>query len=120
MIRQLNIIDYKTYFTLGNEDSEKFVKRRVIINISLRFLEKNNACISDNVDETVCYSQLLNFIDEKLENAKFNLLERAAQFLYEIISEYLNDASVLRRVEIIKSYPPVKNLQSASFICSDW
>ncbi|MDR0678190.1 MAG: dihydroneopterin aldolase [Holosporaceae bacterium] len=120
MIKQLNIQNYTTYFTLGNEASEKRRKRKIIIDISLRFLEKNNACISDDIDETVCYSQLLDFIDEKLKNVKFNLLEKVTQFLYEAISEYLDNVSILKRVEVTKPYPPVKNLANASFICSDW
>ncbi|MDR1982703.1 MAG: dihydroneopterin aldolase [Holosporaceae bacterium] len=120
MIKQLNITNYETYFVLGNNSSEKRKKRKVIINVSLRFPEKNDACNSDSVDDTVCYSQLLAFIDEKLQNAQFNLLERATQFLYEAISEYLNTPSILKRVEIMKPRPPVKNLLDASFICSDW
>jgi dihydroneopterin aldolase len=59
-------------------------------------------------------------VDEKLKNADFNLIEKAAQFLYDEISAYLNDETILKRVTVTKSSPPVENLENASFTCSDW
>ncbi|MDR2724345.1 MAG: dihydroneopterin aldolase [Holosporaceae bacterium] len=120
MIKQLNITNYEMYVILGNDDSEKHKKRKVIINICLRFSKKNKACCADDIDETICYAKLINFLDTRLRNAKFNLLERMTQFLYDEISSYLGDSSILKRIEVIKTAPPIDNLGSASFICSDW
>ncbi|MDR1560827.1 MAG: dihydroneopterin aldolase [Holosporaceae bacterium] len=120
MIRQLNVGSYKAFLILGNNEAEKSVKRSVIINISLRFLDEVVACGNDEIADAVCYFDLIKFIDNKLENKKFNLLERAVQFLYDEISGYLSNNNILKRIEIIKINPPVKNLGKASFICSDW
>jgi dihydroneopterin aldolase len=120
MIRQLSISNYETYIFLGNDDEEKNAKRQIIIDVSLRFSQKNNACCSDNIDQTICYSKLIDFIEEKLHGASFNLIEKVAQFLYDEISEYLNDMSISKRIKVIKTSPPVKNLPSVSFTCSDW
>ncbi len=120
MIRQLNINNYETYFVLGNNVGEKSQKRRVILNISLRFLDNIPAVENDELNSTLCYSFLLNFIEKHLANASFNLIERAAQYIYNIISEYLKNNKISIRVEVIKPRPSTKNLESSSFICSDW
>ncbi|MDR3186893.1 MAG: dihydroneopterin aldolase [Holosporaceae bacterium] len=119
-VRQLNINHHQTYFILGNEALEKLEKRRVIINVSLRFPEKNLACHSDNLADTVCCSELVELMEQKLKGRKFNLVERVAQFLYEEISIFLKNDDILKRVEVIKPAPPVKNVESVSFCCSDW
>lgn len=127
MYTQLNINNFETYFILGNNPEEKLQKRKVFINISIRFLEnKIDACDSDNLKDTICYASLLNFISQKLQSAQFNLVEKACGFLYEIVSDYVKNQlaadsqKFLLRVEFIKPRPSSKNLESASFICSDW
>lgn len=120
MIRQLNINGYETHFILGKNVYEKVEKRPVILNISIRFLENLIACENDNIDDTVCYSSILDFIEKKLKNANFNLIERVAQYVYDIIFTYLKGNNVMIRVEVIKPRPSTKNLESSSFIYSDW
>lgn len=120
MYRQLNINNYKTRFILGNNEDEKAAKRKVIINISLRFLNKNASCSSDNLNDTICYSSLLAFLDSKLYDSRFNLIERAAQFIYEEICNYVNTPDIQKRVEIIKENPLKQDLASTSFVISDW
>lgn len=120
MIQQLNINNYETYFVLGNNAGEKSQKRRVILNISLRFSDNILACKNDELDSAICYSSLLNFLEKYLENANFNLIERAAQFIYDIITEYLKNNKASIRIEVIKPQPSTKNLESSSFVCSDW
>ncbi|MDR2107405.1 MAG: dihydroneopterin aldolase [Holosporaceae bacterium] len=119
-IRQLDITNYETEMILGYCDFEKLKKRKVSVSVSLRFSEKNDACGSDDLDDTVCYAELTNFIDKTLGNSEFCLIERTAGFLYDRISEYLKDETILKYVKITKINPPIKNLESASFICSDW
>lgn len=124
MYRQLNITNYKTHIILGNNPEERNDKRPIIINISLRFLRGNAACNSDDLTNTVCYSSFLNFLEKKLENNNFKLIEKAAQFIYDSVTEYLKDNSnkqdIQKRVECIKPNPPVNNLEAVSFVVSDW
>jgi FolB domain-containing protein len=120
VVRQLNINSYKVYIILGNNECERHDKRLVILNISLRFLDsvvKNH----DDLKNTVCYDSLLNFIDKKLKNTQFRLVEGVAEYIYDMISEYVKNENILKRVEIIKPYPLLEDkLENSSFICSDW
>lgn len=120
MYKQLNINNYRTYLILGNNEDEKTAKRAVIINISLRFLCDNASCGSDNLKDTVCYAKLLAFLESKLHDLQFNLIERGAQFVYDIICKYVKDDRIQIRVELIKENPSVKGLSSTSFLISDW
>jgi len=120
MIRELSINNYEIFVVIGNNDDEKLVKQRIIINIKLRFPRGNDACYDDCLDHAVCYSQLIDFLNKELKDAQFNLIEKAAQFLYEKISGYLNNETILKYVEVTKPSIIIDNLESASFICADW
>jgi FolB domain-containing protein len=121
MIRQLNINSYKTHIILGNNDYERYSKRPVVLNICLRFSDDDVKKDPDDLENTVCYDSLLHFIDKKLENTGFKLIEGVAKYVYDIVSEYIKIGNVLKRVEIIKPCPLGKNnLESSSFIYSDW
>lgn len=120
MVRQLNINGYKIYIILGNNEYERHNKRPVVLNIGLRFLD-SAAENHDDLKNTVCYDSLLNFLDKKLENTQFRLIEGVAEYIYDAISNYVKSENVLKRVEIIKPYPLLEDkLESSSFICSDW
>ncbi|GHU11354.1 hypothetical protein FACS189449_02650 [Alphaproteobacteria bacterium] len=121
MIRQLSISHYEAHLILGNDEHERRTRRPVIININLRFPDDFPACGDDNIEGTVCYCSLLNFIEKNLEDKKFWLIERVAEYLYEIVSEYVGRSNVLKKIEVIKPHPiSDKSLESSSFVCSDW
>ncbi|MDR2268338.1 MAG: dihydroneopterin aldolase [Holosporaceae bacterium] len=129
MIRQLNINNYETFLVLGDDLEEKLTPRHIVINISVRFPIDVCACRSDHIDDAVCYRSLLIFLGKELNNARFNLIERAAQYLYdalkkylsEHLSEHLKEENLFIHVEVVKPSPlPNQKLESASFICSDW
>lgn len=145
MYSQLNINGYHSAFILGNNPEEKLKKCEVIINISLRFIGQNSSCETDNLENTICYAKLLKFIDKKLLNAQFNLIERATSFVFKCLGEYLDQycdlktkgfKKVLKKLELIKVEPAIHGfasnqnsliptefqtyLESASFVISDW
>lgn len=120
MIKQLNIVNYKTHFILGNNECEKLNKRPVLINISIRFNGTNIACFSDKLQDTVCYSNLTKFLDKELQDANINLIEHAAQFIYTTITNLINDKTCQIKVEVIKPAPFKENVQEVSFAYSDW
>jgi dihydroneopterin aldolase len=120
VVRQLNINKYETKFVLGNNASEKCEVCRVVIDVSLRFLDDMPACVSDDLGDAICYSSLTKFIDEIFMGADFNLVERASQFLYDKLSLCLKNYPVLKRVELTKPFSSGELPESVSFVCSDW
>lgn len=130
-VYQLDITNHLSCFVLGSNPEEWSEKRRVIVNISLRFQLPNIACSTDKLSDTVCYAGLLRFLDLKLENARFDLIEKATQFVYEVVEEYISEnvavlypGKILKKIEVIKTDPFCRKncdfLESASFLISDW
>ncbi|MBR1735154.1 MAG: dihydroneopterin aldolase [Alphaproteobacteria bacterium] len=108
---------------LGNNEDERINKRPVIINISIRFLNENRACDNDELNQTICYATLLDFLKKQLEKTNFKLIEKVTQFIYDKINEYVKEnriSNIQLRVELIKTNPPAEGLESAAFIISDW
>ncbi|MDR1551459.1 MAG: dihydroneopterin aldolase [Holosporaceae bacterium] len=122
MLRQLDIERCGILICLGLDEIEKVTKRMVFIDISLRFPHGNRACQDDQITQTVCYRSLLCHMKEKLTNIEFNLIERVAQFLYDEISGYLDDKSILKRIKITKPTPMGndRKCRETTFTCSDW
>ena len=127
MYTELKINNFETCFILGNNPEEKIAKRKVILNIIIRFPDQTlRACSTDDLSNTISYSGLLKYINKKSENANFNLIEKAAKFIYDITLDYIKSSldtdpeKIMLHVEVIKPNPPVKNLESASFVCSDF
>ena len=123
MYKQLNINKYMVNIILGNNEDERINKRPVIINISIRFLNENRACDNDELNQTICYATLLDFLKKQLEKTNFKLIEKVTQFIYDKINEYVKEnriSNIQLRVELIKTNPPAEGLESAAFIISDW
>lgn len=130
MYRQLDINGYVTYFVLGCNKEEKLDKRKVLIDISLRFKDSQISCKTDKLEDTICYNSLLQFIESKLNGMEFNLIEKATQFVYDAVIEYLEklvdlrnfDTKIMIMVRLTKPLPlyPEQSLEKASFTISDW
>jgi FolB domain-containing protein len=129
MIRELNINNFKTELILGNNSEEKCLRRPVVIKIGLRFEQSDSlgcpACFSDDLNDTICYAALTGMLSEKLEQSQFNLAERAAQYIYDEILDFIKKSGLAERatirVVLIKPNPlGAENPESISFICSDW
>ncbi|MDR0555741.1 MAG: dihydroneopterin aldolase [Holosporaceae bacterium] len=120
MIKQLDLLGYEMFVIVGSREEERITKHRILVNISLRFSEKNMACDTDDLSHTVCYEELISLVDAKLQNSSFNLIEKIAKFLYDEISTHLNNSTILKRIRVTKPELPIKNLPSAAFLYSDW
>lgn len=119
MLNELYLSKYKTNFILGNNDEEKFSSREVTVNVWIRFPTEISACENDNLKDTICYETLIKFLDTKLSDSRFNLIEKATKYIYDLITEFIKNEKVLKKVELIKE-KPIDKLELASFICSDW
>ncbi len=120
MIRELKIKQLCLSFVLGNNECEKLQEIEAFFDITLRFSD-NIACQSDNLADTVCYSNLIKFLVSAFEGKDFNLIESACMFAYNQIDNYLGkNTHLLKRVELFKPAFARKNLEGAAFVCSDW
>lgn len=86
---KLVINDFRLWVNLGCSDEERLHRQLVSIKIEITLLEKCSAMDSDKIDETICYATLIDVIQSKCENMKFNLIERLNKFMHELVNDFI-------------------------------
>ncbi|HVE44009.1 MAG TPA: dihydroneopterin aldolase [Gammaproteobacteria bacterium] len=102
-IRQLELSVF-----LGWPEAERAQKQSVWIDIEWRPINVPGACVSDNLEETLCYFTLITQLKEKTEGTSFRLIEHLAQTIYKIVQTF---SSLPAQIQVgVKKYPPIPGL----------
>ncbi len=83
---------------IGAYDIERNVKQNVILNISYAF-DASKAQLSDNLEDTIDYQELVKVIAERVEESRFYLVERLADYIATLVMENKRIVWVKVRVE---------------------
>ncbi|MBP9726790.1 MAG: dihydroneopterin aldolase [Gammaproteobacteria bacterium] len=118
-VATLEVNHYETQVHLGWTEQERETPQKIALDISLRFHQLPSACLSDELEDTQCYAQLIDIADKICQSAAFKLLEHLACKIYEAIKQQLNNPSITVSVRVHKLNPPVSHLKEASFTVSD-
>ena len=81
---KIKIKDFKLKTNLGIYDWEKNFEREIIINLELE-IKNSIALKSDKIEDTVDYELIYNQIKQLIFSKKFNLIERMAQEIVDLI-----------------------------------
>lgn len=81
---KIKIKDFKLKTNLGIYDWEKNFEREIIINLELE-IKDSQALQSDKIEDTVDYELIYNQIKQLIFSKKFNLIERMAQEIVDLI-----------------------------------
>lgn len=112
---KIKLNQIKLDVNLGVTEEERKVKQTIIIDIIFYFDSMPNACLTDNIDETICYFTVFSLIEKYLENKEFKLIEFLCYEIHKLVIDNFVMAKYLK-VAITKKYPPIKDkLNSASF-----
>lgn len=114
---ELKISNYKTFIFLGYYEWEQQKKRPVILDIHILFKEPPSGCFNDQLQDTVCYSCLIQKIEQTIGDKRFKLIEHVAQIIFSTIKSVVQDSCTIF-VEVSKT-APIKNLGKASFKISE-
>lgn len=91
----LSISNLELPVYLGWSSSERRIKQVISLDITIHFLSLPKACITDKLNDTVCYSTLIQKIRDHLVGKKFNLIEHVCHELYQLTKPLLPKQSVL-------------------------
>jgi len=84
---------------LGWTNNERAEKQIVLLDIDMYFVQPPRACISDQLDDTVCYSALITNINQHLLNKTFHLIEFLTSELYRFIKQQIpHPSNVIVRI----------------------
>ena len=81
---KIKIKDFKLKTNLGIYDWEKNFEREIIINLELE-IKNSIALKSDKIEDTVDYELIYNQIKQLIYSKKFNLIEKMAQEIVDLI-----------------------------------
>ena len=96
-VRHVFVRDLKLEATLGVYEHEKLAPQRIVINVDLTVSESGH---DDDIDNVVCYEQVVNRIKAIIAQGHVNLVETLAE---QIAAQCLADFRVLAaRVRVEK------------------
>lgn len=81
---KIKIKDFKLKTNIGIYDWEKKFEREILINIEIDILN-SPSLYTDLIDDTVDYEFIYNEIKNLVKNKKFNLIEKMAQEISDLI-----------------------------------
>jgi D-erythro-7,8-dihydroneopterin triphosphate epimerase len=84
---KINITDLKVKTIIGALEEEKQNPQIIIINAIIQF-DGVKSAKSDNIDDTVDYFEITKLIKEKVEQTKFELLEKLVDSILKIIMKF--------------------------------
>jgi dihydroneopterin aldolase len=116
----IEIHDLKLKVRLGCEKEERTIPQFVSFDAEVRFKHAPRGCLTDQLEDTVCYADLCSKIRLLCEGTEYHLIEKLAWEAYGAIKEILPETTELK-VKVTKEKPPVRDLHGGSiFIISDW
>lgn len=100
-IKQLNL-----FVSLGWPEKERLEKQSILMDIDIDFNTAPSACVSDQLQDTLCYSDLIESLRNTLENQTFHLIEHLCHAAFHLLKPSLpSDArlhiSVLKHPAIL-------------------
>ncbi|NRA74283.1 MAG: dihydroneopterin aldolase [Rickettsiales bacterium] len=85
---------------LGCHDYERKEKQNVLVTIEISFKNIPIGVNTDQLEDTICYSMLVEHIQKFVENKKFNLIEKFAKDIHKCVYMFL--ATLHYPVSLIK------------------
>lgn len=107
---------------LGCLPEERSARQEVRVTIEIRFSKPPAAVQSDDLAETVCYSEISEAVRKTCEAREYHLIERMAGEIYAITREITGPMEYAEiGVSVHKVRPPVPGLLGGShYRCGDF
>src|SRR3990167_836386 len=92
----LSIYNLELPVYLGWPKNERLRKQIISLYIHIQLSPPPRACTTDKLEDTICYSNMINKIRDHLAKKKFNLIEHVSYEIYQTIKSILhNPAKVM-------------------------
>jgi len=105
----LSIRQLKLKVHLGWGEKERNKPQIIFVNIDLAFEKPPKACVTDQLDDTICYDVLITKLNKKIIKKKFRLIEHLSQTIYLFIKTQIPKKTKVV-VHLLK-YPDIAGLK---------
>ncbi len=110
------ISDLQALVYLGCKPEEHKKKQLISISVELKFNKAPLGNTSDQLQDTVCYAQIVQSIKNYLKQKHFHLLEHLTFSLHKMLRSTLAKNSNIAVLSItIRKNPKIQNLQGGIF-----
>ncbi len=117
---QLSLKKLRLLVSLGCSPEERQVLQYVSFDLEVRFIVPPQGCMTDSLEQTVCYAKLSQKIKEVCDRREYQLIEKLGWDIYQAVREDLPEQSLLW-LRATKEHPPVAHLEGgAAFSLGDW
>lgn len=106
---KITLLELKLNVFLGWPKSERIKKQTISLQVEIDFPEPPLGCVTDNLDDTFCYAELVKTIQETINTREFHLVEYLGHEIYHTIKQKLS-SSVNVMVHITKKPSVLKSL----------
>lgn len=111
----LRIDDFRVQSHIGWAEEERLCAQELSVSCEIFWPLEPSACMSDELNETLCYTKVLDAAQEICETVRVRTLEKLLQMLINKISELAVGATKIS-VSVHKVKPPVKQ-RVARLVC---
>lgn len=103
---QLAINNLALEVNLGWPDAERKKQQTILLDLTIEFNEPPIACSSDELKDTVCYSELILQIKREIDAKPFHLIEHLGAEVYKIAKAYIPfDCKIAVRISKFPEIP---------------
>jgi dihydroneopterin aldolase len=97
------ILDLK----IGVSEEERLCHQKIGIDIVLSYAVPPKGCITNNIDQVICYEEVCTKIRKLVEKKQFKLIESLTHYLYKKLKASYQDCLVCIKVT---KHPKIKYL----------
>ena len=119
---ELKILDLQLYRHLGITKQEQHNKQPIKVNISIQRNTPPLGCLSDDIENTLCYDKICNLITQESSKKTYNLIEHVCYDILELLKNYIKKYILTKNLNIetklfvsVSKNPPIENLLQAVF-----
>lgn len=119
VVNKLFIKNIELKMRLGCLPEEKEAPQRVDVDVLIEFKSTPEGCLSDELCDTICYTEVISVIVAYSGSRHFNLLESFAYGSYQRLKQMCGDSNLVL-VKVHKVNPPVSHHGvGAEYLCGD-
>lgn len=110
---KLSIVDFRIWVHLGCTEQEKHHPQPVRFDIDFIFKTPPNGTVTDRLEDTVCYFQMIEKIKSHCQKRTFNLIEYLTTYVSQIIHEHIKEhATSIESIHVTvnKLSPPIQDI----------
>lgn len=104
---------------LGWSEAERATAQSVDVSVKFLFDTPPKGCVTDALEDTVCYDDIAQAIRAHCAGREFRLLERLGKELFDVVRTNIEGRQAKLWVRVTKCAPPIEGVESSDFVYSD-